>query len=87
MCFLVRYGWYFLLTALFGDLLIPFILAPLYDGYHHTTMTISALGNPQSPVRTAFNLWMLAEGLLFLFSLPSSQQFHSFWRFYSLYYL
>ncbi len=54
-----------------GDILIPFVLAPFYKGYSHTSMTISALGNPGSPVRTVFNLWMLAEGILFLLSLPA----------------
>ena len=68
--FLVKYGWYALLIAILGDILIPFILAPFYRGYSHTSTTISALGNPQSPVRVVFNLWMLLEGLLFLFAIP-----------------
>ena len=34
-------------------------------------MSISALGNPQSPVRLPFNIWMLVEGLLFLAAIPA----------------
>ncbi len=34
-------------------------------------MSISALGNPQSPVRVSFNIWMLIEGLLFLAAIPA----------------
>ena len=34
-------------------------------------MSISALGNPSSPVRMPFNIWMLIEGILFLLALPA----------------
>ena len=34
-------------------------------------MSISALGNPSSPVRVPFNLWMILEGLLFLAAIPA----------------
>ena len=64
MDFFVTIGWHTLLIALLGDMLVPFILAPFYQGYSHTKMTISALGNPQSPVRVVFNLWMLVEGIV-----------------------
>lgn len=74
--FFNNYGWYALLIAILGDLLIPFILAPFYKDYSHTTMTISALGNPQSPVRIIFNLWMLLEGLLFLFAVPAIYNYY-----------
>ena len=76
MTFLVKYGWYALLTAVVGDLLIPFVLAPFYPGYCHTTMSISALGNPQSPVRIIFNIWMLIEGILFLLSIPAIYNYY-----------
>lgn len=71
MNILVKYGWYALLIAILGDILVPFILAPFYKGYSHMSMSISALGNPQSPVRGIFNFWMLLEGLLFLLALPT----------------
>ena len=73
---IVKYGWHALLIAILGDILIPFILAPFYQGYSHTSMAISALGNPQSPVRVAFNLWMLLEGLLFLFAIPAIYNYY-----------
>lgn len=71
MTFLVKIGWHTLLIALLGDMLIPFILAPFYKGYNHTAMTISALGNPKSPVRVVFNIWMLIEGVLLLSAVPA----------------
>ncbi|WP_075717376.1 DUF998 domain-containing protein [Roseburia sp. 499] len=74
---LVKYGWHALLIAILGDILIPFILAPFYQGYSHMSMTISALGNPQSPVRVVFNLWMLLEGLLFLFAIPAIYNYYN----------
>ena len=74
---LVKTGWSALLLALLGDILIPFILAPFYQGYSHTNMTISALGNPQSPVRFVFNLWMLAEGILLLSAVPAIYKYYN----------
>lgn len=73
----VKYGWFALLIAILGDILIPFILAPFYKGYSHMLMSISALGNPKSPVRGIFNFWMFMEGLLFLLSLPSIYNYFS----------
>ena len=32
---------------------------------------VSALGNPTSPVRIPFNIWMLIEGVLFLLAIPA----------------
>lgn len=76
--FLVKYGWYALLIAILGDIFIPFILAPFYKGYSNTLMTISALGNPQSPVRLVFNLWMLLEGILFLTAIPAIYNYYCY---------
>ena len=77
MDFFVTIGWHTLLIALLGDMLVPFILAPFYQGYSHTRMTISALGNPQSPVRVVFNLWMLVEGILLLSTLPAIYKYYN----------
>lgn len=74
--FLVKYGWNALLIAMLGDILIPFILAPFYKGYSNTMMAISALGNPQSPVKLVFNLWMLLEGVLFLIAIPALHNYY-----------
>lgn len=66
-----KLGWFALLAAMAGDLVVSFILSFFYNGYSNTKMSISALGNPQSPVRFAFNVWMFAEGVLFLVSIPA----------------
>ncbi len=71
MKLLIKYGWYALLLAISGDMLIPFILTPFYKGYHNTLMTISSLGSSNSPVRIPFNIWMLLEGILFLVAVPA----------------
>ena len=64
-------GWRFLLIAMAGDLLISLFLPLFYREYNSLKMSISALGNPSSPVRIPFNIWMFAEGVLFLLSLPA----------------
>ena len=61
-----KLGWYTLLIAMCGDLLFSLLLSFGYKGYSNLTMSISALGNPNSPVRLPFNIWMVIEGLLFL---------------------
>lgn len=68
---LVRLGWYTLLIAMAGDIIISLLLPVFYKGYSISKMSISALGNPQSPVRIPFNIWMLIEGILFLAALPA----------------
>ena len=66
-----RFGWYALVIAMIGDVLISLVLPYLYKEYNIMKMSISALGNPQSPVRIPFNIWMLIEGLLFLAAIPA----------------
>lgn len=68
---LVFSGPYFLLAAMAGDLLVSFVLSLFYKGYSNLKNSISALGNPSSPVRIPFNIWMLVEGILFLLALPA----------------
>ena len=65
-----KIGWYALLIAMCGDLLFSWLLSFGYKNYSNLTMSISALGNPNSPVRLPFNIWMILEGFLFLVSLP-----------------
>ncbi len=73
-----RFGWYALVIAMIGDVLISLVLPCLYKEYSITKMSISALGNPQSPVRIPFNIWMLIEGLLFLAAIPAlHKMYHS----------
>lgn len=69
------YGWFFLLAAMAGDLLVSWILSLFYGEYDSLRMSISALGNPSSPVRIPFNIWMLIEGILFLLALPAVYRF------------
>ena len=68
---LVLYGWILILIAMVGDLVISFVLSLFYKGYSNLKMSISALGNPASPVRIPFNIWMLIEGVLFILAVPS----------------
>ena len=73
-----RFGWYTLIIAMAGDTLISLILPCFYKGYSSMKMSISALGNPQSPVRIPFNIWMLIEGVLFLTAIPALyNRYHS----------
>jgi len=65
------FGWIFLLIAMMGDILVSLLLSRFYRDYNSFKMTISALGNPSSPVRIPFNIWMFIEGILFLLALPA----------------
>lgn len=69
------YGWIFLLIAMTGDLLVSLFLSLFYSEYSSLKMSISALGNPSSPVRVPFNIWMFIEGILFLLALPAINLF------------
>ena len=71
MAYTDRYGHIALVIAMAGDLLVSFALSFFYSGYSNIKMSISALWNPNSPVRIPFNIWMFIEGLLFLLSLPA----------------
>ncbi len=66
-----RYGWLFMIIAMAGDIIVSMVLPLFYKSYEWTKMSISALGNPESPVRLPFNIWMLIEGVLLLFSVPA----------------
>lgn len=68
---LIRYGWTALLAAMIGDIIVSLVLPIFYKEYNCMKMSISALGNPKSPVRMPFNIWMLIEGLLFLIAIPA----------------
>lgn len=66
-----KIGWLALLLAMAGDIIVSWVLPLFYKNYSCAKMSISALGNPQSPVRVPFNIWMFLEGVLFLVSLPA----------------
>ena len=57
-----------LLLTLIGEVLLPWILSRYYDGYNSKTMVMSALGNPQSPVRIAYNIWLIWLGCFLAFT-------------------
>ena len=71
-----RFGFYSLIIAMVGDLFISFLFSLFYSGYSNMKMSISILGNPKSPVRRHFNLWMLFEGILFLLALPALNKYY-----------
>ncbi len=71
MDWLIRYGWYFLISTIAGEIIVPFILALFYTRYSHSTMVLSSLGSVQSPVRIIYNIWLLIAGLMFSASIPS----------------
>ena len=71
---IISYGWIFILIAMVGDFLMSFFLSLFYKEYSNLKMSISALGNPSSPVRIPFDIWMLIEGILFLMALPVLNQ-------------
>ena len=73
---IIRYGWTALLAAMLGDVMVSLVLPIFYKDYNCMKMSISALGNPQSPVRIPFNIWMLIEGLLFLIAIPAIHQLY-----------
>ncbi len=82
MEYLKSYGWIFILIAMAGDLLVSFFLSMFYRNYSNLKMSISALGNPSSPVRNPFNIWMLsiicfAAAMVFfvLFVMSDKQEF------------
>ena len=72
---LIRLGWYALIIAMAGDIVISLVLPAFYRGYSIPKMSISALGNPKSPVRIPFNIWMLIEGIMFLVGIPAFYRF------------
>ena len=52
MDLLIQCGWYALLVAIAGDMLLPFILTPFYKGYSNTLMSVSVLGKPAKPCQS-----------------------------------
>lgn len=60
--------WWLLIIAIVGDFAVVYILAPFYATYNHKTMVMSTLGNPGSPVRVYYKIWLVVLGLLLLLS-------------------
>lgn len=57
-----------LLAVIAGEFLLPFVLRHFYRGYDWKTMAMSALGNPKSPVRGIYNLWLVWLGCFLSFT-------------------
>ena len=66
-----KLGWIAILLAMLGDIIVSLVLPLFYKKYDVMKMSISALGNPLSPVRIPFNIWMFIEGVLFLAAIPA----------------
>lgn len=53
-------------VALLVDLLIPFLLAPHYNGYNHLTQVMSVLGNDKAPLNSIYNIWLIVLGIILI---------------------
>ena len=51
-----------LLFTIIGEFLVPWILEQFYVEYNGRIMVMSVLGNPRSPVRLVYNLWLIWLG-------------------------
>lgn len=52
-----------LLLTIIGEFVIPMILKRYYPGYNSKTTVMSVLGNPKSPVKNIYNIWLIWLGL------------------------
>ena len=59
---------FILLLTVIGEFFLPWILMHFYPGYNSKTMVMSALGNPESPVRNIYNIWLIWLGIFLLFT-------------------
>lgn len=54
--------WGILLATIAGEFLLPALLGRRVPGYDSRRMVMSVLGNPKSPVRKIYNLWLVWLG-------------------------
>lgn len=54
--------WGMLLATIAGEFLLPALLQKHVPGYDSRRMVMSVLGNPNSPVRNIYNLWLVWLG-------------------------
>lgn len=69
-----RYGFYFLLLAVISELALPFVLGHYLSGYSQTEMLISSFGETGMRTRTAFRIWEIINGVLFIVAAPAFYQ-------------
>lgn len=66
-----RYGFYFLIVAVFSELALPFVLGHFVSGYSQTEMLISSFGETGMRTKAAFRLWEILNGCLFILAAPA----------------
>lgn len=71
-----QFSWWLLIIAIVGDFVVPYILANFYKGYNHKTMVMSVLGNPNSPVRIYYNIWLVLLGIFLI--IGSANLYHQY---------
>ena len=69
-------SWTALFAAMILDIFMSLTLPVKYPGYSRMKDSISALGNPESPVRRIFNFWMFIEGIFFLISMAAFYDYY-----------
>ena len=67
-----RYGFYFLILAVISELALPFVLGHYVKGYSQTEMLISSFGETGMRTKTAFRVWEIVNGVLFICLLYTS---------------
>lgn len=66
-----RYGFYFLILAVISELALPFVLGHYVKGYSQTEMLISSFGETGMRTKTAFRVWEIVNGVLFILAAPA----------------
>ena len=57
-----------LVMTIVCEFLIPWILKHFYEGYNSKKMVMSALGSPESPVQSIYNVWLIWLGIFLSFT-------------------
>lgn len=71
---LKRYGFFFLILAVISELTVPFVLGHYVPGYSQLESLISSLGETGMPTKTAFRIWEIINGCLFILAAPAFYQ-------------
>ncbi|MEY8445688.1 DUF998 domain-containing protein [Enterococcus ratti] len=74
MDFLRKFGFYFLLLGVLSDFLTPYVLGMFYPQLNQMTAVMSLFGDIGSPVRSAFLVWSVVSGGLYVLSMPALYQ-------------
>lgn len=71
---LKRYGFFLLILAVISELALPFVLGHYVPGYHQMDRVISSFGETGMPTKTAFRIWEIINGCLFILAAPAFYQ-------------